>query len=78
MMNSIRADQMWGFDFTGDCDYIHTEAGDPEGSNTLTYTHTRQSRVSVVVIEVDPQQEVLQMGLIAFVHQFGHHCKREA
>ncbi len=73
---------MFGFDFTGDCGYIHTdrntEAGDQEGSNTLTYTHTRQSRVSVVVIEVDPQQEVLQMGLIAFVHQFGHHCKREA
>lgn len=56
--------------------YIHTntntEAG-PEGSNS----HTGQSRVFVVVIEVDPQQEVLQMGLIAFVHQLGHHCGKQ-
>lgn len=52
---------------------MNTEAGGPED----THTHTPQSRVFVVVIEVDPQQEVLQMGLIAFIHQFGHHCRKQ-
>ncbi len=70
---SVRS-KMWGFDFYRRL-WLY-----PYWQEywSRRFTHTRQSRVFVVVIEVDPQQEVLQMGLIAFVHQFGHHCKKQA
>lgn len=31
------------------------------------------SGVLVVVVEVDAQQKVLQVGLVAAVHELGHH-----
>lgn len=31
------------------------------------------SGILVVAVEVDAQQEVLQVGLVAAVHQLGHH-----
>lgn len=34
----------------------------------------RRSGILVVVVEVDAQQEVLQVRLVAAVHQLGHHC----
>lgn len=33
----------------------------------------KSSGVFVVVVEVDAKQKILQMGLVASVHQFGHH-----
>lgn len=38
------------------------------------YTHSSSSRVFVVVVEVNAKEEVLQMRLVAPVHQLGHHC----
>ena len=39
---------------------------------------SRGSGVLVVVVEVDAQQEVLQVGLVAAVHQLAHHFEEEA
>ena len=35
------------------------------------------SGVLVVIVEVDTQEEVLEVGLVASVHQLGHHCGGE-
>lgn len=46
-----------------------------------TFTRLHQassSAVLVVIVEVDAQQEVLQVGLVASVHQLGHHYGRSS
>jgi len=40
---------------------------------THTHTHTHTSGVFVVVVEVDAEKEILQVRLVASVHQLGHH-----